>query len=85
MPHLQVATIMPRLLILLLHILLMALNSCSFSFCRTGTSWTRCLSLERLGSSLLEEGRLQEQEEEGEQEGTGGEQEAERTGGRGAG
>ena len=81
-PHLQVATIMPRLLILLLHILLMALNSCSFSFCRTGTSWTRCLSLERLGSSLVAEGRIQEQEEEragGEQEeeeeeGAGGEQ-----------
>ena len=76
-PHLQVTTLLPLLLLLLLNILLLAPNSCSFPSCRTGTSWTRCLSLERLGTSLVEEGRIQveqEEQEEGE-EGAGGEQE----------
>ena len=40
----------------------------SFSSCRRRTCWTRCLSLERLSTSLVEGGRLQEQEEQGQQE-----------------
>ena len=73
-PHLQVYTLLPCLL--LLNILLLAPNSCSFSSCRSGTAWTRCLSLERLGNSLVEEGRIQEVEEEQEaEEGAGDEQE----------